>query len=60
MAERIPWSLFKQGRVFYDIRIYGILSMPTKSQGALLVLNGQDTYFEWIVQKITITIAKAG
>ena len=46
--------------MFYDIRIYGALFMPTKSQGALFVLNGRDTYFEWIVQKITITIQKDG
>ena len=60
IAEKGPWSLFKQGRVFNNIQIFGELFMPSKSQGALLVWNGQNTFFQWIVQKITITIQKEG
>lgn len=56
ILEPGTWSLFKQGRVFSNIHFYGRLVMAPHSKGSLLILNGNNTVFQAIVQHISINV----
>ena len=50
------WSIFKEGRRFWDLQFHGEFTMPASSKGSLLIYNGNNTFFHEVIYYLNISV----